>query len=124
MTRSSEGPEDLPKRAWWATIKRTVSEFRDDNLTDWAAALTYYSVLSLFPALIALVAVVGLFGDPVATTRALTDIVSQLGPSTATDTFAGPIEALTSNRGAAGLLVIVGTATALWTASGYVGALM
>src|SRR3954452_18018043 len=100
------------------TLKRTVLEFREDGMTDWAAALTYYGLLALFPALIALVYVVGLFGDPVTTTRKLTDIVTSVGPSTAADTFSGPIRSITANRGTAGVLFVVGLATALWSASG------
>ncbi len=106
------------------TLKRTVLEFREDGMTDWAAALTYYGLLSLFPALIALVSLVGVFGDPVTTTRKLTDIVTSVGPSTAADTFSGPIRSITSNRGTAGLLFFVGLGVALWSASGYVGAFM
>ncbi|HUC07844.1 MAG TPA: YhjD/YihY/BrkB family envelope integrity protein, partial [Solirubrobacterales bacterium] len=75
-----------PNSGAWATLKRTASEFREDNLTDWAAALTYYGLLSLFPALIALVSVIGLVADPQETTQTLTDIVSNLGPSSAADT--------------------------------------
>jgi membrane protein len=108
----------------FATLKRTFTEFSEDNMTDWAAALTYYGLLSLFPALIALVSIVGLFGDPQSTTKALTDIVSQLGPSSAADTFATPIQSITSHRSAAGILFVVGLAAALWSASGYVGAFM
>ena len=107
---------------WWPTVKRTVSEFREDNMTDWAAALTYYGLLSLFPALIALVSILGLFGDPERTTSSITDIVTAIGPETAADTFQGPIESITSNRGTAGVLFFVGLATALWSASAYVGA--
>ncbi len=104
-----------------ATLKRTVLEFKEDNGTDWAAALTYYSVLSIFPALIAMVSIVGLVGDPKKVTKNLTDIVNKFGPSTTSHTFKGPIESLTANRGAAGALLIVGVLGALWTASGYVG---
>jgi membrane protein len=108
----------------FATLKRTLTEFSEDNLTDWAAALTYYGLLSLFPALIALVSVLGIFGDPVATTKTITDVVTQIGPDTAADTFSGPIESITSNRGTAGILFFVGLGAALWSASGYVGAFM
>jgi membrane protein len=107
-----------------ATLKRTVTEFSEDNMTIWAAALTYFGLLSLFPALIAMVSIIGLFGDPQSTTRTLTDIVSGLGPSSAADTFKGPIESITSNRGAAGIMFFVGLGVALWSASGYVGAFM
>jgi membrane protein len=112
------------KSSLFATVKRTVTEFSEDNMSDWAAALTYYGLLSLFPALIALVSVVGLVGDPATTTKAITDMVTKLGPSSAADTFAGPITSITSNRGTAGVLFIVGLATALWSASAYVGAFM
>jgi membrane protein len=107
-----------------SVLKRTALEFRDDNLADWAAALTYYGLLSLFPALIALVSVLGLFGDPEATTEKVSEIVTEIGPESAADTFSGPIESITSNRSAAGVLFVVGLAVALWSASGYVGAFM
>jgi membrane protein len=107
-----------------ATLKRTLTEFSEDNMTDWAAALTYYALLSLFPALIALVSVIGLVGDPAQTTKTITDIVTKIGPSSAADTFAGPIQSITSHRGAAGILFFVGLGAALWSASGYVGAFM
>jgi len=106
----------------WAALKGTFKGFQDHQVTDLAAALTYYGVLSLFPALVALVSIVGLFGDPESVTTTLTDIVRDLGPSTAVDTFAGPIESLTSNDSAAGALLVVGLVGALYSASGYVGA--
>ena len=122
--RRPEGPPHARKGGIVQTVKRTIAEFKEDNLTDSAAALTYYSVLSIFPALIALVSIVGLVGDPKTVTNALTDVVSSIGPASAVDTFKGPIEETTSSRGSAGVLLIVGIATALWTASGYVGAFM
>ena len=108
----------------FSTIKRTLTEFSEDNMSDWAAALTYYGLLSLFPALIALVSIVGLFGDPAATTKTITQIVTKLGPSSAAQTFAGPVKSITSHRSAAGVLFFVGLGAALWSASGYVGAFM
>src|SRR3954452_9288432 len=92
----------------FATLKRTATEFSEDNMTDWAAALTYYGLLSIFPALIALVSIVGLFGDPQSTTKTLTQIVSQLGPSSAAETCPKPIQSITSHRSAAGILFVVG----------------
>jgi membrane protein len=103
-------------------LRRTVSEFRDDNMTDWAAALTYYGLLSIFPALIAFVSIVGLFADPRETTQALTDVITDIGPESSASTFRGPIESLTSHREAAGILLVVGILTALYSASGYIGA--
>src|SRR5919202_2691217 len=112
------------KSSTFATVKRTFTEFSEDGMTDWAAALTYYGLLSLFPALIALVSIVGLFGDPQSTTKTITKMVTQLGPGSAASTFSGPIKSITSHRSAAGILFFVGLATALWSASGYVGAFM
>jgi membrane protein len=122
--RRPEGPAHPRKGSLVQTLKRTITEFKEDELTDRAAALTYYGILSIFPALIALVSIVGLVADPATITRTLTDVVSSIGPASAVETFKGPIEGITSNRGAAGILLIVGIAAALWTASGYVGAFM
>jgi membrane protein len=113
-----------PGTGVWPTLKRTATEFSEDNLTDWAAALTYYSLLSIFPALIALVSLIGLFGDPKSTTESLTEIITEIGPSSAAETFSGPIESVASNRSAAGFAFVLGLLVALWSASGYVGAFM
>jgi membrane protein len=104
------------------TLRRTFKEFSEDHMTDWAASLTYYGVLSVFPAVIAMVSIVGLFGDPQSTTKTLTDIVNQVSPGTAGQTFGDTIKGITSNRGTSGVLLIVGILGALWSASGYVGA--
>lgn len=113
-----------PESGWWATIKRTATEFQEDNLTDWAAALTYYALLSLFPALIAMVSLIGIFGDPRATTQSLTEIITEIGPESAAETFKGPIESITESSGTAGVAFVLGIAAALWSASGYTGAFM
>ncbi len=122
--RRPEGPAHARKGSLGQTLKRTLTEFKEDELTDRAAALTYYAILSIFPALIALVSIVGLVADPQKVTDTLTEVVSSVGPSSAVDTFKGPIESLTKTSGAAGVLLIVGIVAALWTASGYVGAFM
>ncbi len=120
--RKPDSPTDLHKRSWWGVLKRTVTEFKDDNCTDWAAALTYYGVLSLFPALIALTSVVGLVGDPQKTTDALLGIVDRLGPATAVETFGKTIREVVGQQQTAGLVLILGLLGALWSASGYIGA--
>ena len=123
--RADYEPEGTdPRTGAWPTLKKSALEFNEDHMTDWAAALTYYGLLSLFPALIALVSIVGLFGDPESTTQSITDIVTDLGPDSAADTFAEPIQSITDNRSAAGVLFFVGLGAALWSASGYVGAFM
>ena len=104
------------------TFKRAFREFKEDGLTDWAAALTYYGVLALFPALLALVSLVGIFGDPATVTQKVTQIVSQVAPGAATEALAGPIRSITANPGAGLIALIVGLITALFSASGYVAA--
>src|SRR4051794_4466747 len=107
--------------SWWAILKRTVKEFQDDNLTDWAAALTYYGVMSLFPMLIALVSILGLFGSE----RSVTSFVNSLdevGLGGVAKGIEQPLTQIVNNPGSAGVLFVVGLATALWSASGYIGA--
>jgi membrane protein len=115
-------PTELGGRGWWHALKRSAKEFKEDNLTDWAAALTYYAILAIFPALLALVSVLGLLGS--ATTQSLIDNLSQVAPGPANDIFTSAIENLQKDQGAAGIMLIVGLAVAIWSASGYVSAFM
>ena len=113
-------PTDLGARSWWGVLKRTVSEFRADNLTDWAAALTYYAILSIFPALIVLVSILGLAGD--SATNTVLDNINELGPGPAQDIVSGAIKEIAASQGTAGVAFVIGLVGALWSASGYVGA--
>jgi membrane protein len=115
-------PTELSAGSLWDVLKRTVQEFREDNLTDWAAALTYYGVLSIFPLLIVFVSIIGLIGAPV--TEPLLDNIGAFAPSEAKDILTKAVEELERSRGGAGILMIVGVALALWAASGYVAAFM
>jgi membrane protein len=109
-------------RRWWPVLKRTVREFREDNLTDWAAALTYYGVLAIFPALIVLVSILGLVGE--SATQPLIDNLGSVAPGPAKEIVTNAIENLQGDQGAAGVLFVVGILGALWSASGYVAAFM
>jgi membrane protein len=104
------------------TVKRMLKEISQDNLTDHAAALTYYGVLAMFPAVIALISLVGLVLDPHQIARGLTTVLDQIAPGTAAKTFSGVINNLAGSTATAGLGLILGLAGALWSASGYVGA--
>jgi membrane protein len=117
-----ESPTRVPRRAWGGTLKRTFKEFQDDNLTDWAAALTYYGILAMFPAVIALISIVGLVGH--SATQTLINNLYQLAPGQGRQIFISAIQGLEKSRGAAGVLFIVGIAGALWSASSYVAAFM
>jgi membrane protein len=97
-----------------------VSEFRDDNLTDWAGALTYYAVLSIFPALIVLVSILGLAGE--SATNAILDNIKALGPGPAQDIISGAIKEIAASSSTAGVAFVLGLLGSLWSASGYVGA--
>jgi membrane protein len=113
-------PTELRGRTWWGVLKRTVVEFKTDALTDWAAALTYYAVLSIFPGLIVMLAVFSLVGDESTTS----DVVNEVAPAGYAKTINNLIADLQEGQRAAGVLAIVGLAAALWSASGYVGAFM
>lgn len=116
-----DSPTKLSKPSWKGVLTRTLTEFKDDNCTDWAAALTYYSVLSVFPAAIVLVSLLGLFGGP-DTFNTLLEIVRQLGGQSAAAAFEEPLRGVIEQRAAAGTLFGFGLLGALWAASGYVGA--
>src|SRR3954463_8049233 len=117
-TRADYAPTGAgPQPTTGRTIKRTLKEFSEDNLTDWAAALTYSGVLPLFPALIALLSIIGLLTNPQDLTDALTAVV----PASAAKTLNPVIEQLAGNTAPVGFGLILGLAGAVWSASGYVG---
>ncbi|WP_426227308.1 YihY/virulence factor BrkB family protein [Pseudarthrobacter sp. DSP2-3-2b1] len=120
-SRKPDSPTEVSKPSWKYIAKKTLREFTKDQCPDLAASLTYYSVLSIFPALLALVSLLGIFGDPQKTTSALLDIVQGFAPGQTLDTIRPVVQDLASSS-AAGLTLVLGLLTALWSASGYVGA--
>ncbi|MFJ8079027.1 YihY/virulence factor BrkB family protein [Streptomyces sp. NPDC096205] len=118
--RAPDTPTELPRTAWWAALKGTVREFRDDELTDRAAALTYYGVLSLFPALLVLVSLIGIAG-PSATDRLL-DNFGQFAPGSARDIVTRAVQQLSDRGGLGSVMAVVGLVLAVWSASAYVAA--
>jgi membrane protein len=117
-----KSPSGLPAKSWGGVFKRTFTEFRQDNLTDLAAALTYYGVLAIFPAIIALVSILGLIGH--SATQPLIENLGKVAPGPAKSIFTSAVQNLNKSQGAAGILFILGLAGALWSASGYVAAFM
>ncbi|WP_330456128.1 YihY/virulence factor BrkB family protein [Streptomyces sp. NBC_00820] len=120
--RAPDTPAQLPRRAWGAVLKGSLKEFKEDELTDRAAALTYYGVLSLFPALLVLVSLLGITGR--STTDKLLNQVGHLAPGSARDIITRAVEQMQGNAGAGSVLALVGIVLAVWSASGYVAAFM
>lgn len=120
-SRKPDSPTDVTKPSWKYIAKKTFREFTKDQCPDLAAALTYYGVLSMFPALLALVSLLGIFGQAQKTTEAMLEIAQGIAPGSTLDIIRQPIEELTSSS-TAGFALIIGIVTALWSASGYVGA--
>lgn len=116
-----ESPTDLDARSRRYVARKTIREFSDDQCTDLAAALTYYAVLALFPAAIALTSLLGLVGQGTSAVQSVLDVLDQLGASSVADTIRDPLLTLSQSK-SAGLALILGLAGALWSASGYVGA--
>ncbi len=117
-----ESPTDLPATSWWASLKRTVVEFKEDNLTDLAAGLTYYAVLSVFPALLVLVSLLGLAGQ--SATSAISGELGAVAPAETVELVTGVLATLQANQAAAGLFGLVSLALAVWSASAYIAAFM
>src|SRR3954452_6941460 len=117
-----DNPTDLPKQSWPQTLKRTGKQFGEDKLSIWAAALTYYAVLAIFPALLALVSILGLIGP--SATQPLLDNLSAVAPGPAKDILQNVLKSLGSAKGSSTLAFVIGLATAIWAASGYIGAFM
>ncbi|GHD87572.1 YihY/virulence factor BrkB family protein [Streptomyces naganishii] len=115
-----DSPTDLPGRSWLAVFRRVLKEFQDDELTDRAAALTYYGVLSLFPALLVLVSLLGVAGQ--SATQQVLNNLRKLAPGSARDIITNAVHQLQNHAGVGSLLAVVGLLGAVWSASGYVAA--
>ena len=112
---------DLPPGAWRRIARRTFDHYRSDGISNLAAALTYRSVLSVFPGLIALVALLGVLGQYPQTFNAVLQIVGGFAPQSTVHSIAGPVRQIIIHKGGAGALLGVGLAGAIWGASGYMG---
>src|SRR4051812_33155333 len=113
---------DVPARSRMQILKRAVKEFQEDNVTDWGAGLTYYGLMSLFPMLVVVVALLGLVGQQ-STISTMIDSLRAAGLDDVANNIQGPLDEIVRNKGGAGALVGFGLLLALWSASGYIGAL-
>src|SRR4051794_5705942 len=115
-------PAALPAGSWWGAVKRSIREYKKDNLSDWAAALTYYGVLSIFPAMLVMVSLIGLAGTSVS--EDLINNVGETAPGAVRQVLVNALTELQRGRGGAGLVALLALAAAIWSASGYVAAFM
>ncbi|MCU1542993.1 MAG: transposon TnsA [Microbacteriaceae bacterium] len=119
--RKPDSPDEISKPGWKYIARKTAREFTSDQAPDLAAALTYYGVLAAFPALLAIVSLLGVVGDAQQTANNVLDLLGGFVPQAQVDALREPIEKLTGSP-AAGFALITGIVGALWSASGYVGA--
>lgn len=121
-TRRPEKPTDLGPRSWWNTLKRTVIQFKDDGLTDWGAALTYYGILAIFPALLAVVGILGLIGT--SATQPILDNLGEFVSGTPRDVAEKAVRNVQESQGGGIVATVIGVLVAVWSASKYVAAFM
>jgi membrane protein len=119
--RKPVSPSDLHRRSWFYVLRKTRREFGEDQCTDLAAALTYYSVLAIFPAAIALVSLLGVIGQAQNSVTTVLDVLRPLVSTSTLDTIRPSLEQIANSQGA-GLALVLGILGALWSASGYVSA--
>jgi membrane protein len=120
LARGPRRPSELSWRAKWRAFGRTLAELLADNLTDRAAALTYYGMLAIFPGLLVLVAGVSLLGGP--TSRSVVEGIRSMTFGPTQQIIADGITNLQASRREAGIIAIVSLAVAFYSATGYVGA--
>ena len=115
-------PTDLGRRGWQATIRRALREFKHDDVTDRAAALTYFGILAIFPGALVLVSLLGLAGKD--TTDRVMANLRAVAPGGVNSFLQSVVSQVEGRAGAAGIGAVVGILVALWSASGYVAAFM
>jgi membrane protein len=120
-SRKPDSPTDLQPPSWRYTARMAVAEFKRDQCSDLAAALTYYAIGAAVPAMVVLLALVGVTGNPTDTTNTIVDLITDLGQGDVAEDLQGPLMDIAESR-AAGPALIVGALAALWSASAYVGA--
>jgi len=113
---------ELKGRGLFAALKRTFKQFSQDNISDWAAALTYYGVLSIFPGLLVIVSLLGFLSSN--GQKTVQSAVDQLAPNQQLQHLVGTVLDQVKDPGAAGIAAIVGIVVAFWSASGYIAAFM
>ncbi len=124
VDRPDELPEATTRPVWKVAVKRAVAKFSQDQCTDKAAALTYFSMQSLFPGLIAVLSLINVFGNGKQTTQKLVEILAGILGKSPSDPSLDKITTFIDNVNTTGggwIALIIGVLASLWSASGYVG---
>ena len=117
-----DSPTEIPSLGWRQILRRSLQQFKHDNITDRAAALTYFGVLAMFPGLLVVVSILGLVGRD--TTTKVVANVGQLAPGTVKSFLDSVIHQTQDKPGSAGAAAVIGIVLALWSASSYIAAFM
>lgn len=117
-----EGLADLSMTSWVDALKRTGRAFKQDKLPEWAAALTYYAVMAIFPALLVAVSLLGLVGGSVR--DSLLENLEEVAPGPAQEILTNAIRNLEGAQGASGIAFVIGLGAAIWASSAYVNGFM
>ncbi|MGI8901569.1 MAG: YihY/virulence factor BrkB family protein [Nocardioides sp.] len=120
-SRKPDSPAQLHGPSWRYVARKSFRELVDDQCTDLAAALTYYAVLAIFPAMLALVSLLGLVGQAQQSVDTALEVLGPLVSGTTIDAVRPLLQDLAGSQ-TAGLTAVIGLLGALWSASGYVGA--
>lgn len=119
--RKPDSPAEITRPSWRYVFKRAAFEFTSDGCTDLAAALTYFAVLSLFPALLAVLSLLGTVGQGEATADWIIGFLRANAPAELATLMDEPIRQI-ATQGGSGIALVTGILGAVWAASGYVGA--
>ncbi|MFI5497081.1 YihY/virulence factor BrkB family protein [Actinoplanes sp. NPDC051859] len=117
-----DSPTQLKGKGLFAALKRTFQQFSQDNVSDWAAALTYYGVLSIFPGVLVLVSLLGMLSSN--SKQNVQDAVQELAPNQQLQELVGTVLTQVQDPGTAGFAAVLGVVAAFWSASGYIAAFM
>src|SRR3954447_5588660 len=112
------------REEWIAVVKAIYNRFGDVQVTDRAAAMTYYSILSVFPALLVVVSLLTLLGSYPETYQSIVDTLRQAAPGPAVDSIDSALRNSLSSRGNATVVLVIGLVLAFYSATGATGAAM
>ena len=122
--RSAERPSDIPAQGWLDVAWRTARRFSDDNVTLIAGGLAMYALLSVFPALAAMVSIYGMFATPADVIKQMSAFAGVLPPGV-WDIFNTELQSIAkTGQGTLTVAAALGLVLALWSARSAMSSLM